>query len=127
MPDLTYGKLAKAVEGLTHSIVRDGIAIKSVTHAMSEEAAQTYRTAQAIASMFVDTATISETHELAKQMSAQSEDCGNYASAADSTGWIMVDVREQNRASHRDIGTAAQRSPVGADIYNVNREWFRQE
>lgn len=127
MPDITYAKLAREVDALIKTVNRDAQALQNLTAEMSQEAHDTFRTAETIAAMFVDSATIAETRELGSHMSAQSNDAGAYATAANTTARAMTAAAEQNRDSHYDFGIAAQRSPVGSDIYSVDREWFRQE
>lgn len=127
MPELTYAQLAHAVEQLSKDVARDAQSIQGHTEAMAQEAFDIGRHAEAIARMRVDSASVAETQELGSYMSVLSNAYGSYSTAADTTARLVQAVQDQNRDSHLDFGLAAQRSPVGRDVYDIDREWFRQE
>jgi hypothetical protein len=127
MAELTYAKLAAKVTALAKTIARDGEAIQALAQNITEEAADTARVADSIGAMRVDTATIGETQQLSKIMAGVSEAVIAYASAGHTTVKTAQATQNQNQSSHYGIGEAASRSPVGKAIYDVNRDWFRQE
>lgn len=127
MPELTYAKLAAMVTNLAKTIARDGEAIQTLAKNINDEAADTARVGDCIAAMRVDTATIGETQQLSKIMAGLSEAAIAYAAAGNTTVKNAQAAQAQNQSSHYRIGEAASRSPVGKAIYDVNREWLRQE
>jgi len=127
MPELTYAQLAAQVTDLAKTIAKDGEAIQNLAKNIADEAADTGRVADAIGAMRVDGATVGETQELSKIMAGVSEAAIAYASAGNTTAKTAQAAQEQNKASHYGIGEAASRSSVGNAIYDVNRDWFRQE
>lgn len=127
MADLTYKQLQAATSAIAKKIARASEAIRQEAKAVDEEAQDTARIADSIGSLKVDNATISETRELSKIMFGLSEAVIAYASSGDTTAKQAQAVYDQNRASHSGVNEAVNRSPVGRAIYDVNREWFRQE
>ena len=127
MPELTYAQLAAQVTDLAKTITKDGEAIQNLAKNIADEAADTGRVADSIGAMRVDSATVGETQELSKIMAGVSEAAIAYASAGNTTAKTAQAAQEQNKASHYGIGEAASRSSVGNAIYDVNRDWFRQE
>jgi hypothetical protein len=127
MPELTYKQLQKAVTDLGKSIARGAEAIQGHAKAISDEAIDTARVAEMIGSMRVDNATVGETRELSKIMEGVSEAAIAYASASDTTAKAAQAVHDQNRTSHDGINEAANRSPVGRAIFDVNHAWFAQQ
>lgn len=127
MPELTYAQLAGQVNNLAKTIAKDGEAIQGLARNIADEAADTGRVADCIGAMRVDRATIGETSQLSKIMAGVSEAAIAYASAGNTTVKAAQAAQAQNKSSHYGIGEAAGRSPVGREIYDVNREWFRQE
>lgn len=127
MPDLTYKQLQKAAADLGKSIARGAEAIHGHAKAISDEAIDTARVADLLGGLHVDNATVGETRELSKIMEGVSEAAIAYASAGDTTAKAAQAVQDQNRASHDGINQAANRSPVGRAIYDVNRAWFAQQ
>lgn len=126
MPELTYAQLQKAVTTLSKTIARDAEAIREHAKTISDEAKDTARTAEQIAALHVDRATVAETHELAKIMEGVSEAVIAYAAAGDTTARQAQAAHEQNRSSHDAINQAVARSTADG-IHDVSREWFRQE
>lgn len=127
MAELTYAQLAAKVNALAKTIAQDGEAIQALAQNINDEAADTARVADSIGALRVDTATIGETQELSKIMAGVSDAVIAYAAAGSTTVKTAQAAQAQNRSSHYGIGEAASRSPVGRAIYDVNREWFRQE
>lgn len=127
MPDLTYAQLATATAGLAKDIARSSEAIHAHSKNIADEARDTTRVAESIASMNVDTATVAETRELASLMDSIAAAATDYASAGDTTARAAQAAYDQNKASHSAIGEAAARSTVGREVYNVDRTWLTQE
>lgn len=127
MPEMTYAQLAKGVNDLAKTITRDSQAIHGYADAISEEAFDTARLAESIGAMNVDKATVAETQDVARLWDGVANESIIYASAGDVTARAATAAQDQNRDSHLAFGEAAGRSPVGRDVYDVNREWFRQE
>lgn len=127
MPELTYAQLQKAVTTLAKDIARGAEAIGRHAQAIDEEARDTARVGDLIGAMKVDTATVAETHELSKIMAGLSEAALAYAAAGDDTARAAQAAHDQNRHSHGGINEAASRSPVGREIYDVDRGWLSQE
>jgi hypothetical protein len=127
MPELTYAQLAKATAHLARDITRSSEAIRVHAKQISDEAKDTARVAESIGALRVDTATVAETRHLSKLMDGVSEAAINYAAAGDNTARAAQAAHDQNKASHSGIGEAAGRSPVGAQVYDVDRGWFTQE
>ena len=127
MPELTFGGLKAATEAMAKDIARSSEAIRAESKAIDDEADGTARDAESIASMRVDKPSVSETHELAKIMRGLSEAVIAHASAGDTTARQALAARDQNQTSHGQIHEAMGRSPVGADVYNVDRRWVTPE
>lgn len=127
MPDITYRQLQKAVADMTVVIARGNDAIQETARRIAEEARDTARTAEGIGAMNVDTATISETHQTARNMTGLSDAAVAYASAAETTAARAQAVQDANHASHDGINEAAARSPIGSAIYDLNCLWLAVE
>lgn len=127
MPELTYKQLQAAVAAEAKASARAAEAIRNEAKQLDEHATDTGRTAESIAALRVDKATVAETRELAKITAGLSEAVLAYATAGDNTARAAQAAHEQNRASHDGIQQAVSRSTVGRDIYDVDREWLRQE
>ena len=127
MTDITHAQLTKAVGELAKDIARTGDATHAFAASLSDEAQDTARVGNCIGAIRVDTATVAETAELAKILDGLSAHCRAYAASGEYVVSRAKAVREQNRASHTGIGQAAARSPVGRQIYDVDRGWLRQE
>jgi uncharacterized protein CbrC (UPF0167 family) len=127
MPELTYGQLQKMVTDLAKEVTRDAEAIRAHAARISEEGEDTARIAEAIGAMRVDPATIGETRDLATLMGAVAKDARDYDWHAETTSRLANAAHSQNRDSHYEFGQAAGRSTVGRDVYDIEREWFRQE
>jgi hypothetical protein len=124
MPDLTHAQLTAQVTALGKTIARDNDALRGHAQAILDEVKDTARTAEAIAAMRVDDATIAETRELASFMEGVTTATTAYTAAGDTTAKMAQAARAQNTASHSGIGEALARSTVG---YDTDREWLRQE
>lgn len=127
MSDLTYAQLAKITADLAKDILRSAESIRIHAQHIDEEAKDTILVAEAIGALHVDAATVTETREVARIMVGLSEASLTYAAASDDTARAALAVHSQNQASHSRIGEAAGRSPVGREIYDVDRGWFTQE
>ncbi|MFE5828977.1 hypothetical protein ACFQ8W_01690 [Streptomyces sp. NPDC056508] len=125
MPDITYTQLTTALANLEKGIARAADQIRDRTDKIDEIAEETARTADAIASLGVDTATVSETTELAKTLRGVSEAVITYANAGDATARAAAAAGKQAHTAHAGIHEAYGRSTV--DLSGVNREWLRQE
>jgi acyl-CoA synthetase (NDP forming) len=127
MPDLTYAQLAKATADLARDITRSAEAIRLHAKTIDDEAKDTTRVAESIASLKVDSATVAETREVGRIMAGLSEAVLAYAAAGDDTARAAQAAHDQNKASHSGIGEAVSRSPVGREIYDLDRGWLTQE
>ncbi|MFD9004410.1 hypothetical protein ACFV0T_26215 [Streptomyces sp. NPDC059582] len=127
MPDLTYKGLQASTTALAKDIARSAEAIRKESQAIDDEAKDTGRQADGIASLRVDNTTVSETRDLAKIMAGLSDAVIAYASAGDTTARHAQAAHQQNHDSHDRIHEAVRRSPVGRDIYDVNRAWVNPE
>lgn len=127
MSDLTYSGLQAITKNLAREVSRSADAIRAESKAIDAEADGTARDAEAVAAMRVDKASVSETHELAKIMRGLSAAVIEHASAGDTTAKQAKAVNAQNQASHAGMNEAVGRSPVGAEIYNVDRRWVMPE
>jgi len=125
--ELTHAELTKAVAELTKDIARSVDLYTTHAREIADEAADTRRVAEVIGALNVDTATVSETSELAKIMDGLEGGSRAYIAAGDFVVKRAQAAQDQNTASHTGIGEAAARSPVGHQIYDVNRGWLRQE
>lgn len=123
MSDLTYSGLQAITKNLAREVARSADAIRAESKAIDAEADGTARDAEAIGAMRVDKASVSENHELAKIMRGLSAAVIEHAAAGDSTAKQAKAVNAQNQASHAGMNEAVNRSPVGAEIYNVDRRW----
>ncbi|MEW2402144.1 hypothetical protein [Streptomyces sp. NPDC046862] len=127
MPEITYRQLQKAVVDLAKDTARNAEAIQAAGQQIDEEARDTARVAEQIGAMNVDTPTIAETREVSKIMEGLSQAVIQHCAAARNTSAAAEAAYDANRTSHDGINEAFARSPVGAAIYNINRDWLRQE
>ncbi|WP_432185485.1 hypothetical protein [Streptomyces tendae] len=127
MPDLTYAQLAKATAALAKDITRSSEAIHTHAKNIADEAQDTARTAESIAALRVDSATVAEIREVARLMDGIAGAATAYAAAGDTTARAAQAAHDQNKASHAGIGEAISRSTVGRDIYQTDRTWLTQE
>ncbi|MYW43068.1 hypothetical protein [Streptomyces sp. SID161] len=127
MADITFTQLHQEVSDLAKTITRASGAIHARAQQLSDEAQDTSRLAEGIAVMRVDKTTIGETRELAKIMEGLSEQAIAYASAGTTTARMATAAGDQANASHGAFYEAATRSIIGTDVYDIDREWFRQE
>lgn len=125
MADITYTQLTAAVAAMEKGIALAAGQIRERTDKIDEIAESTARTADGIASLNVDTATVSETRELARILRGVSEAAIAYANAGDTTTKAAAAAGAQARTTHAGIHEAYGRAPV--DLSGVNREWLRQE
>ncbi|MGY0065220.1 hypothetical protein ACWY4P_53870 (plasmid) [Streptomyces sp. LZ34] len=126
MPDLTYSQLAKAVADLQKTITRAAEAIRVQAQRIDEEAQDTARTSEMIANMGVDSATVTETLDLARLMNGVREAAIAYATAGDTTARAAKAAGEELHRSHGGVREALLRSPV-TGIDNLNTNWLRKE
>ena len=127
MADLTYKQLQAAVTAVAKDVTRASEAIRGEARRIDEEATDTARIADVISSLRVDKATVAETRELSRIMAGLSEAAIAYATCGDTTAKTAQAAHDQNHSSHDGIHHAVQRSSVGRDIHDLDREWLRQE
>lgn len=125
MADITYRQLKAAVTALSKEVTRGAEAIHTRAEQIAEDARDTARVAEMIASMGVDEPTIAETIQLARITGGVSQASLAYASAGDTTARAMKAAHDQAHASHDGINEAVCRSTV--DVSGLDREWLRQE
>jgi CRISPR/Cas system-associated endoribonuclease Cas2 len=126
MADLTYKQLQKAVADLQVNTARAAEAIRSRATRIDEEAQDTARVAEMVARMKVDNETVAETKHVARIMRGVSEAAIAYASAGDTTAKAAKATHEQAKTTHSGIQEAVSRSNV-TNVYDLNREWLRQD
>lgn len=127
MPEITYRTLQKGVSDLTKVIARNNEAILEQARILIEEANDTKRVGDQIASVKVDKATIGETQQLSKVMLGLAEAVQEFQAAQHTTMKRSEGVYEANQRSHDGINEAVNASPVGQEIFLVDRDWFAQE
>lgn len=127
MADLTFKQLQAATTSLTKEILRCAEGIKQEAKILDDEARDTARTADCIATLKVDKATISETRELGKIITGMREAILEHATACTNTAAHAQAVHAQNQNSHGRLNEVVGRSPVGREIYDVNRQWVTPE
>ncbi|MEU9014262.1 hypothetical protein AB0D12_31735 [Streptomyces sp. NPDC048479] len=127
MRDTSYKQLKRDVSALSKEVARDSDAIRGKAQQIDGDARDTARVAQMIGAMRVDTATIAETAELGKITAGLSEAAIAYATAGDTTAKAAQAAHDQAHATHDGINEAVGRSPLGLEIYDVDREWLRQQ
>ncbi|WP_329047132.1 hypothetical protein [Streptomyces sp. NBC_01422] len=125
MADLTFRRLQADITALARDVTRYAEGIYADTQKIDEEAREVARIAEHIQSMGVDSATTSETRELAQAMTGLASDSRAVGSAGVGTARAAMVAHEQAVASHGGINEAISRSTV--DVTNLNREWLRQE
>lgn len=126
MADLTFTQLQKAVADLQVNTARAAEAIRSRAKRIDEEAQDTARVAEMIASLNVDNDTVAETKQVARIMQGVSQAAIAYASASDTTAKAAKAAHEQAKNTHSGIQEAVSRSNV-TNVFDLNREWLRQE
>jgi hypothetical protein len=126
MSDLTNDRLKRAVASLAKAEAKDAEAVRTLAKFIDDEAQDTARVAEGIASFRVDTDTVSETHELSKIMAGLSEATIAYASAGDTVSKQAQAVHNTARAAHDGIEEAFARS-TASNVYDLNRDWLAQE
>lgn len=127
MADIAYKQLQAEVTALAKEVRRGAEAIQQDAKYVDDEATDTARIADSIASLKVDQATVAETREVSKIMAGLSEAVLAYAAGADTTARQAQAVHAQNHTSHDRLAEAFQRSTVGHDIYSVDRTWITPE
>lgn len=127
MPELTFTALQTITQNLAREVAHSAEAIRTEAKTIDAEADATARDAEAIASLRVDKASISENHELAKIMRGLSAAVIEHATAGQDTAQRAKAVHAQNQASHGQYNEAINRSPVGKEIYDVDRRWVMAE
>lgn len=127
MPEITYRTLQKGVSDLTKVIARNNEAILEQARILIEEANDTKRVGDQIASVKVDKATIGETQQLAKVMLGLAEAVKEFQTAQHTTMNRSQAAYDANQRSHDGINEAVNASPVVQEIFLVDRDWFAQE
>jgi hypothetical protein len=125
MPDITNTQLQAAVTALAKKSVRTAEAIQAWGQTLADEARDTARVAEGIATMGVDVDTVSETRELAQTLTGIQAAATAYAASATDTAKSATASHEQIRATHDGFQEAYRRAPV--DVSNLNRDWLEQE
>ncbi|NJA59180.1 hypothetical protein [Streptomyces sp. NEAU-H3] len=124
---ITYKQLQALTTVLEKRITRHAEAIRQETRFLGEEARDTQRTAEQIAAKGVDILTVAETQDLARIMQGLADGLTAYAAAGDTTARQAKAVYDANHTSHNGIQEQIQRSPVGRDIYNLDRTFLEQQ
>jgi hypothetical protein len=126
MSDLTNARLKQAVANLARAEAKDAEAVRTLAKYIDDEAQDTARIAESIASFRVDNDTVSETHELSKIMAGLSEATISYASAGETVSKLAQAVHSTAGATHDGIEEAFARS-AASNVYDLDRGWLEQE
>lgn len=125
MPDITYRQLQRTVATFSKDVMQHSGMVRADAQSVDREATDTARDAEVIASLGVDSATVAETHELARVAADVSQAATAYAAAGNTTGKAAQAAGAQATASHGGIHEAYNRSTV--DISRMKPEWLTQE
>jgi uncharacterized protein (DUF2235 family) len=120
---LTYRQLLRETRALARDVRRSTEAHKKMATAVDQRARETGRTAEQIAALHVDAATVGETRETARIMLGLSTAALAYANASDEAARSAAAAEQQTITDHGGIQEAADRSPVPM----AARPWYAQE
>ncbi|MHA6764713.1 hypothetical protein [Streptacidiphilus sp. PAMC 29251] len=120
---LTYRELLGETRELARAVRKEARANGELAALMIHQAETTGRTAEQIATLHVDSATVAETNEVARIMIGLSVAALAYANATDEAARAAVAAEQQNVTDHGGIQEARDRSPVEM----ADRDWYRQE
>ncbi|MFF7459116.1 hypothetical protein [Kitasatospora sp. NPDC008115] len=121
--NLAYRELKREVARLAKDVVRGAEHHQRLASRLAEGATNVGRTADNIASLNVDTATVAETRELAKAMQALGKTTSGYANQADTASQYARAVELEAVRSHEGIQQAVDNAPVQM----ADRTWYTQE
>ncbi|MFD7448285.1 hypothetical protein [Kitasatospora sp. NPDC059827] len=121
--DLTYRELVRQVRELSRKVRRDTAAFQALATAQKEQAQQTGRLAEQIATLHVDAATVAETREVSRIMQGLSDAAIAYAASAEEAGREAVATERQAHTDHDGIQQAVDSSRVPM----ADRTWYTQE
>ncbi|MEU4301939.1 hypothetical protein [Kitasatospora aureofaciens] len=120
---LTYRALRRELRALAKEVRQGTEEHKKLAREIEAEARDTGRIAEQIASLKVDTATVSETREVSRIMRGLSVTALAYATAADAASHAAVAADNEAARLHNGIQEAVDRSPVPM----ANSSWYTQE
>lgn len=120
---LTYRELRREVAALGKEIRHNSRAHQKTAQIMADEAKDTGRIAEQIASLQVDPATTVETREVARIMQGISDATVTYAAAALEAGKAADAVQQQAVNDHGGIQDAVDSAPVPMAM----AVWYTQE
>ncbi|MET8704208.1 hypothetical protein ABZW10_35960 [Kitasatospora sp. NPDC004723] len=120
---LAYRELKREVANLAKEVLRGAEHHKSLASRLAEGAKNVGRTADNIASLNVDTATVAETRELSKTMQGLSQSANGYATSANDASQVARYTERAAIRSHEGIQQAVDNAPVPM----ANRTWYTQE
>lgn len=120
---LTYRQLLRETRALARDVRRATERHKKMAAVMDGQAKDTGRIAEQIASLKVDSATVSETREVGRIMQGVSTAALAYANAADEASRAAVAAEQETVTTHGGIKEARDRSPFEM----ANRDWYGQE
>ncbi|MFF2630872.1 hypothetical protein ACFVUN_34555 [Kitasatospora griseola] len=121
--DLAYRELKREVVKLARDVMRGADDQKVLASRLAEGARNVGRTADNIASLNVDAATVAETRELAQAMKGLGESANGYANRADTTSRTAEYVGREAARFHEGIQQAVDNAPVQM----ADRTWYAQE
>lgn len=121
--DLTYRQLKREVAALATEIRHNSKAHQKTAQIMADEAKDTGRIADQIASLQVDPGTTSETREVAKIMQGIVAATVNYAAAAEDAGKAADAAQQQAVNDHGGIQDAVD----NANVTMAAAIWYTQE
>ncbi|WP_404870978.1 hypothetical protein ACI1MP_37640 (plasmid) [Kitasatospora griseola] len=121
--DISYRELKREVVKLARDVMRGADDQKVLASRLAEGARNVGRTADNIASLNVDAATVAETRELAQAMKGLGESATGYANRADTTSRTADRVGREAARFHEGIQQAVDNAPVQM----ADRTWYAQE
>ncbi|MFF4384450.1 hypothetical protein [Kitasatospora sp. NPDC001547] len=121
--NLAYRELKREVAKLAKDVIRGAEHHKLLASRLAEGAKNVGRTADNIASLNVDAATVAETRELAKTMQGLSQSATGYANRADTASQSAHAAEDEAILSHEGIQQAVDNTPVPM----ADRTWYTQE
>ncbi|MFE2174397.1 hypothetical protein [Kitasatospora sp. NPDC059462] len=121
--NLSYRELKREVAKLAKDVLRGAEHHKQLAARLAEGAKNVGRTADNIASLNVDTATVAETRELSRTMQGLSQSANGYASRANDASLVARYTEREASRSHEGIQQAVDNAPVQM----ANRTWYTQE
>lgn len=123
--DLTYKALRAKAANLEKKVSRNADDIKEAAKVIDEEAKETGREADQMATKSVDKDSVADSKELSKVIKGLSDGILTYAAKAQDTAKQAKAAGDQAKSTHGGFQEAFDRSDVDG-LENVDRDWFEQ-